>query len=568
MPITNFRAAAVLTLVAVTLGYLLRTRAPVILAILESALVVVIYRLTWHPLAGYPGPWLAAATDWYSVYYCLRGDRHLDFYRLHEQYGPAVRFGPNRVSFRSARALTEIYGSRANTQKSAVYRAFSHFFTVPASLTTIDRKSHVLKRRLTSRALSGRAVQDLEELILQSVRLLCRTLTQTQETRGDPDPDSPNSAWGPPHDLTTTLRCLLSDVMGDVTFSRHWSLQTSPRNRPILSLMAQGTRGINVAGHMPMLLRTRLERWCAPALHRGVRRFYALSAAQAEWRAALLDARDPETGAGYSARDLVAEAGILIIAGTDTTATALTATLFYLLHDSCEAYRRAQAEVRAAFADLEAIRIGPALAGCTFLYACVDEALRLSPPVGSVLPREVLPGGLTVSVDVNDDEGGGGGGGEGEKRYFVPAGTDVGVPVYALHHDARYWRDPHAFRPERWLTVAEDKKKDGSSGFTAYAPFGAGGTSCVGRYLAYQEIGIILARLLWLLDIRLAPGLNDRREQKDTTAAATATAAGPDSRTWGRHRAGEFQTRDVFTSAHEGPWVQFRPRDAAADTMA
>jgi hypothetical protein len=41
----------------------------------------------FHPLAKYPGPWWAGLTDWYSVYHIFKGDRHLDFYRLHERYG-------------------------------------------------------------------------------------------------------------------------------------------------------------------------------------------------------------------------------------------------------------------------------------------------------------------------------------------------------------------------------------------------------------------------------------------------------------------------------------------------
>lgn len=498
---------------------------------------MLIYRLTFHPLARYPGPWLAAVTDWYNVYHCMVRDRHLDFLRLHEKYGSAVRYGPNRVSFCTNKAVLDVYGVRANTRKSQVYSAFMHFFSVPASLTTIDRKKHAFKRRITSNALSTSAVKGLEELILQNVRVLCTSLSK--------DVDSSNGDWSQSHDMTKRIQYLLSDVMGDVTFSRNWSIQESSANRHILDLMSLGTSGINLAGHMPTLLKLKLDQICFPSLVKGVQEFFQLSAAQSMWRvkqdpstlqnndlfAALLDARDPETNTGYSQQDLIAEAGILIIAGADTTATSITATLFYLLHNE-ESLNRARAEIDNTFggdsSDLEGIRIGSTLTSCPFLYACINEAMRMSPSVGGILPREALNGGLEV------DEG----------RYYVPAGTDIGVPTYALHHTEEYWPEPHKFRPERWLDGISPEQRP------AFTPFGVGRTGCVGKYLAYQEMGIILARLLWLYDMRIEP---ENKEAKEKSRPFWKSS-------WGRDHAGEFQMYDVFTSTHDGPMVQFRKR--------
>lgn len=487
-------------------------------------------------------------TDLYNVYHCLAGDRHLDFLRLHEKYGPVVRFGPNRLSFCSDQAVSDIYGVRANTQKSRVYSAFKHFFAVPASLTTIDRRAHSYKRRVTSRALSTAAVRDLEELILQNVRRFVSLLPSSHESQAQD-----HHQWSQQTvDLSKSLQYLLSDIMGDVTFSKNWDTQASPANRPLLDLMTLGTCGINLAGHVPALLKLNLDRICFPSLTRGVADFFRLSEAQSSWRAnvdpaslphrdlfaALLDARDPDTGKGYSQPDLVAEAGILIVAGSDTTATAVTATLFYLLHHP-EAYARARDEVDANFfhheyadADVERIRMGPSLDACAFLYACINESMRLSPPVGAVLPREVLPGGLVVHTTES-------------QQHVVPAGTDVAVPIYALHRQERYWSEPHVFRPDRWLD-ADAKIKSHSS---AYMPFGAGRTSCVGQGLAYQEMGLILARLLREFELQLVPSEGERWRKGSSW-----------ERRWRKERSRDFQTRDVFTSTHEGPVVRIRRR--------
>ena len=118
------------------------------------------------------------------------------------------------------------------------------------------------------------------------------------------------------------------------------------------------------------------------------------------------------------------------VAGSDTVATALTATLLYCLHYP-KTLCRLQDEIRSVFADLDEKRSSQHLDSCHYLRACINEALRLSPPVGALLPREVFAGGLNV-----DD-------------HHFPEGFDIGVPHYALHHNELYYPDPFVFKPER-----------------------------------------------------------------------------------------------------------------------
>ena len=132
--------------------------------------------------------------------------------------------------------------------------------------------------------------------------------------------------------------------------------------------------------------------------------------------AALLEARDPQTGQGFSHEEIVAEAGLLIIADSDTTITAITATVVYLLHYS-STLRRPQHEIRSTVCDVEDIRIGKQLTSRNYLTAYIDETMRLSRSVGSLLSREILDGGLRV-----DDE-------------WFPPGVDIGVPHYTFHHN-------------------------------------------------------------------------------------------------------------------------------------
>ena len=106
----------------------------------------------------------------------------------------------------------------------------------------------------------------------------------------------------------------------------------------------------------------------------------------------LIKAQDPETGDKFSPPDLVGEAALLVGAGSDTTSTCISAMTFYLVRHP-DVLKKLQDEVRNAFEDLDEIKSGPKLNGLTYLRACIDEGLRMSPPVPGILARVTLPGG-------------------------------------------------------------------------------------------------------------------------------------------------------------------------------
>ena len=294
---------------------------------------------------------------------------------------------------------------------------------------------------------------------------------------------------------------------------------------------------------MPFLFKFHLHRVLLRPLANGIKQLKTLSDETTKWRmaqgdrltgkdlfSALLEAKDPETGHGFAQSELISEAGLLIIGGTDTTITGTTSTIFYLLNNP-SALARLQHEIRTEFSEVEDIRIGPQLEKCRFLTSCITESLRLTPPVGSLLPREVLPGGITI---------------DGE---LFPPGTDIGVPHYALHHSEDEFSAPFEFQPERWLNKPSPHGQESlpstgtlqTQGHPAFTPFGVGRTSCIGKHLAYQEMSLVLARVVWLYDMRTAP----------SPSAAKRTVSS----------AKQFPTLDRFVSAHDGPMVQFMPRN-------
>ena len=91
------------------------------------------------------------------------------------------------------------------------------------------------------------------------------------------------------------------------------------------------------------------------------------------------------------------------------------------------------------------------------------------------------------------------------------------------------------------------KLKPGAGQAPAFTPFGAGRASCIGKTLAYQEISLMLARLVWLYDMRIEPG--------------NVAGEGTGGEAEGRGCKNEYQLSDRFVSKQEGPVVQFRYRE-------
>ncbi len=212
----------------------------------------------------------------------------------------------------------------------------------------------------------------------------------------------------------------------------------------------------------------------------------------------------------------------------------MSATFFYLSRN-LECLTALTHEVRSAFPNIESICQGHALASCTYLRACLDEAMRMSPPIPGVLWRQVLAGG--VSINRSDSN---------EESDHVPAGLDVGTGIYAIHHNRVYFPDPLAYKPTRWLST-HTSPDEIAQARSAFMPFSSGSRGCVAKPLAYLEMSLAVARVVWLGDMRVA-----------------GTEGEGGSRMWedrGHDRKEEYQIKDQLTSLKDGPVLEFRYRD-------
>ena len=206
----------------------------------------------------------------------------------------------------------------------------------------------------------------------------------------------------------------------------------------------------------------------------------------------VIAARDEETGEPFSREELIDQLGVFFLAGHETTASALT-WAFYMLADQPHWLSRLREEIATVVGDasmsFEHTRQLP------LTKAFFKETLRLYPPI-TFMPRVAL---REATV--------------GGRR--LRKGALVMIAPWTLQRHSKWWPDPHAFKPERFLPEQESALVQG-----AYMPFGQGPHTCVGAGFAQTESVLILAEFVRRFDWLLEPGQTVRPAARMTTRPA------------------------------------------------
>ncbi|MEO1412247.1 MAG: cytochrome P450 [Bacteroidota bacterium] len=189
----------------------------------------------------------------------------------------------------------------------------------------------------------------------------------------------------------------------------------------------------------------------------------------------LIQARDADTGQGMTARQLRDEAITIFAAGHETSANALSWTL-YLLVEHPAILARLREEVDAVLGDRTPTMAD--LRELTYTKQVIEEGMRHYPPAWA-LGREALQDTEIL----------------GER---IPRKSIVFMNVYALHHHPEYWEAPQRFDPDRF---APERVKQRSR--WQYLPFGAGPRMCIGNHFALMEMQLLLALLVRRYDFQL-----------------------------------------------------------------
>ncbi|KIM99956.1 hypothetical protein OIDMADRAFT_104717 [Oidiodendron maius Zn] len=471
---------------------------------LSLSIASAIYRLTFDPLAKFPGPKLNAISPIPGIVALLKGRIAFENKLLHDKYGPVVRVSPTELHFNSVQAWEDVYGHRPghpNFHKDPVHVGSVEPVVGVTTLTMADDANHARQRRALAHSFSQKALLEQEDIIQGYVTQLITHMRRL-------------STNGESFNMVNWLNFTTFDIIGDLAFGEPFGCLDSGEFHFWVSLIfeavkagaiEQATRRLATAGStfQKFLL------WCIPREIRERRKNHLKFSTEKVMRRLQDEKTEHKDFIWYILKqrekydlkqgEIIVNSALFIVAGSETTANALSGILARLIYNK-DKYEKLCKEIRAEFKKEEDIR-HERLSEMVYLNAVIEEGLRIHPPVPTGLLRTVPKGGDTVD------------------GYWVPGGTAVSVGSWAASHNEKNFRDADKFIPERWIDPSynTDLKK-------AARPFSLGPRGCIGKHLSYLEMRIILARLLWNFDIVSvdgAPNWNPENEMGKARAFMT-----------------------------------------------
>ncbi|KAH7371061.1 cytochrome P450 [Pyrenochaeta sp. MPI-SDFR-AT-0127] len=460
------------------------------LAVFCFFLLRLAYNLYLHPLAAYPGPvaWRMSRIPYLRAVWS--GRLHVTLARLHKKYGVAMRIAPNEISFADPEAWNDIFSNRGNPAfpKSAVWHGAQSGRT-PGITNALDTKTHSRFRRALDPVFTDRALSSQETTLQQHVNRLISILEAEVEKGVEAGAQVNIADW-----YTYTL----FDITGDLAFGETFDCLRSDKFRNWPSLISGMLKTYTMTAMLRhySLVNKVLEHILIPS--------QAQLRAMKHWEMAInrIDKRlNTETDRadfvsffetterqtnkeGVTVDEIKATSSTFIIAGAETASTVLTGITYHLIRTNPGALARLTKEVRDYFPRNSDITLD-ALKSLAYLNAVIQEALRMCIPVPN--------GDARITPAVRGKVAG----------HWIPGNTFVSVHPFTMAMSPERFHEHDMFRPERWLLEA---RTDSSSPYFSdqrhsIETFGVGAMSCIGKRLAWAEMRLMLAKMVWKFEL-------------------------------------------------------------------
>lgn len=403
---------------------------------------------------------------------------------FHERFGEVVRVAPDELSFTDPAAWRDIYPQN-------FLRPYEYKDKPPGkaaeNLISASEADHARFRKILAPAFSEKSVYEQEAMIKGHVDLLIRKLKGLVQ-----DDPSRNTAVV---DVLKWFNYTTFDIIGDFIWGSAFGCLDQGVSHPWIEVIAQFKVAL-IAGSFkfyPPLdsILTAITPKSAMAdlwmiwkiTEDKISQRLAVSKERKDVLSYIVASGEADPTHSMSRAELEINSMLLVVAGSESVTTALVGAIHWLVRTPTALQSLVQ-EVRTAYAREEDIT-GTSLSKLSYLNAVIQETLRLCPTIPDGMRRQIPTGGASVA------------------GHFLPEGTVVSIPQWAAYQSSSNFYKPQDFHPDRWLggkseasSPYRDDRKD------AFNPFSLGPHNCPGRTLAYLEIRLILAKLVWHFDIR------------------------------------------------------------------
>jgi cytochrome P450 len=345
-----------------------------------------------HPLRHFPGPISRRISRLPWAYFHATGRQAFQTERLHTNHGSVVRIGPNHLSFTDPQAWKDIYSYRATGEMAKADIFFRPVKGLPSTILNAGHEEHSKIRRALAQGFSDSSMRAHEPLIVKYVNLLVERLTREC------------AAGARVQNMAAWYNWTTFDLASDLVFGESFHCLETINYHPWVSfiLKAVKTHALTIAisycggGAVVQMLHalggflaiSKIQEYTNSMLRsrlgHGKGRddlFEGLARKQDEWN--------------FSFEKMSRNATILLLAGSETTATTLSGAT-YLLLSHPRVLEKLKLEIRSSFSKPEDITIA-SVSKCSYLLAVLNETLRCYPPLTAGMVRVVPRGGATIA---------------------------------------------------------------------------------------------------------------------------------------------------------------------------
>ncbi|KAJ5936120.1 benzoate 4-monooxygenase cytochrome P450 [Penicillium verhagenii] len=445
--------------------------APAYLVALFSSITT--YRLFFHRLNSFPGPIWARISKIGHVWKARKSQNHLFLKEMREKYGDFVRTGPSELTVYHPDVFVAIDGPSAKCGKAEWYDLLH---PNKALATVRSKELHAKRRRQWTKGFTPAALEQYNERVFPLLDQL-DTCIQSDIAAERVSEASDLFYW------------FGFDRMGDLIFGQTFNMLSQQRWHDIIFLLRKSGAILGPLSPVPWLMQIavkllprifilgdgfKMRAWCESQMLTRMRTPIDVSKPADISHYLIEDGPKDLASQPWMAGDCL----LAIVAGSDPTAALLIIVFTELADHPADAEK-----IRQEIKNVDIMDPQELAKRCPHLEAVILESLRLFPALPTGGYRKTLKDGVSIG------------------GTFIPPDTTIVAPRFPIARREDCFERANQFIPERWyknLGLVHNK--------TAFAPFGTGSHTCLGKPLAMNDMRLITARLVRYYDFRYPKG--------------------------------------------------------------